>query len=49
MVTYDSVDRLKFLSTMQVLEFAKNNIVLLGNFIWFMLFNTEVDNYYGGY
>lgn len=38
MVTYDSVDRLKFLSTMQVLEMAKNNIVLLGNFIWFMLF-----------
>ena len=28
MVTYDSVDRLKFLSTMQVLEMAKNNIVL---------------------
>ena len=29
MVTYDSVDRLKFLSTLQVLEMAKNNIVIV--------------------
>ena len=41
MVTYDSVDRLKFLSTMQVLEMAKNNIVIVN-------VNTGIDNYHGG-